>query len=140
MTGQRSGPPVYLAVLLDPELEPLATRATGAGLGVGFGVGVGIGAPLAPGSTRTCPTTSVGSASPLRVTISDASTPYFAASESSVSVAPTVTTSPLTGGIRRTCPTWRASLAESLFAHHSVIVETLYARAIVTSVSPDFTV
>ena len=83
--------------------------------------------------------TRFGSSSSLASTISDGWTPYLAASVSSVSLEPTVTTTPLTGGIVRVWPMWRSSLWRSLFAHHTVIIETPNLRAIPVSVSPERT-
>ena len=88
---------------------------------------------------RTWPTTSVGSSSSSRSTILAALTSYFAAIDSSVSVALTVTTRPVTGGILSTWPILRSSLDLSSFAHHTVIIETSNLLAIATSVSPDLT-
>ena len=66
-------------------------------------------------------------------------TSYFAARPSSVSVAATVTMSPVTGGIRSVRPAL-TSLDFRSFAHQTDIIETPNFEAIPASVSPDATV
>ena len=80
-----------------------------------------------------------GSSSWFVSTISEAATPYRAASVSSVSVGPTVTTTPVTGGIVRVWPMWRSAFDLRLFAHQTVIIETPNLLAMPVSVSPDRT-
>ena len=54
-----------------------------------------------------------------------------------MSVGPTVTTTPLTGGIVRVWPTWSSDLEVRLLAHHTVIIETPNLRAMPVRVSPE---
>src|SRR4051812_39380505 len=140
-TGQANLPPLYFEGPLDDDrLEPPPPDALATGFGAGgLGVGVAISAPSAPGTVSVWPMMRFGSLSSFASTISDGWTWYFAASVSRVSLAPTVTTTPLTGGIVRIWPMWRSSLARRWLAHQTVIIVTSNLRAMPVSVSPDRT-
>src|SRR3954471_1794524 len=143
-TGQWKAPPVYCAGGL---VEPCDDPTEGAGRddprddvrATALGFGVAMPFPCAPGIVSVWPTTRFGSASGCGSTLAAEWTSYFVASASSVSEPPTVTTTPLTGGITRIWRTWSSFLDERWFAHQTVIIVTPKCRATPVRVSPDFT-
>src|SRR3954454_25214054 len=140
-TGHRNLPPVYdeggrtLPLLPPPPADGRDVVLLFWRGAAGFDVGFGIALPFAPGTTRTWPTTRLGSSRPFVARMSSLLKAYFAARASRVSVGGTVTMRPVTGGIRSGRPALTSFDLRS-FAHQTDIIETPNFEAMAASVSP----